>query len=596
MNKTLTTFIKNLSGIIPYPNLGKTELFVEWKNRLLFFLLGALVVLGTVAYVPSMLLAVKEKLWSVAAIDSLVYLSVAYITFSKKISANTKVLGSIVIFYFLGVALLLFLGKDGAGFNWLFIYPILSSFFYGRNGATKATLVNIITLVLLALPVYFKWTEVGLISEYGIAGWIVNSVNFIVICALISFSLAIIISNIDKSLKTEKELTHLLTENQEKLAVEKERAEESDRLKSTFLANMSHEIRTPMNSILGFSNLLSDPDISPDKTQKYNQLIHLAGGQLMNIIDDIIDISKIELNQMKIKKAPMNVWQCITEILEIQQNRIESLDKDLLLNADVPAEYQRLLIESDELRVKQILNNLVGNAVKYTQKGSVTFGYRPKILDNKKVIEFFVKDTGRGIPPGDQEKIFGRFAQAENVDFKEGTGLGLSITKGLLELLEGKIWLKSEAGKGSKFYFTLPYNESTVKNKNKPSASIVSDLTGKTIYIAEDDTFSFYYLAELLKPTHIKIRKAVNGKELLDLIREKTPDLVLLDINMPVMDGYEAIQKIRKTQPNLPVIAQTAYAMAEEQQKCINLGCNDYIAKPIKKDRFFYLLNTYLKN
>ena len=595
LNKNIADAITFLSKYIPYPRLGKTDTFVEWKNRLLFFMLSGLVLLGLIAYIPSMILSIKEKLWLVAGLDTLVYMVVLYIAFSRKMSANLKVIGTIVIFYVLGVALLIFLGKDGAGFNWLFVFPLLTSFFYGFRESVYITLINFTTLVLLTIPVYFEISQFGLISEYGIEGWIVNAANFFSICTFFSFALAIIISSIDKSLQTEKNLTELLKTNQENLAIAKEKAEESDRLKSTFLANMSHEIRTPMNSILGFSELLSEPSISPEQIKKFNKIIQLSGEQLMHIIDDIIDISKIELNQLTIKYAPVNVHLCLQEVTEVQQNKIKSLGKKLKLNLIVEEEFKDLIIESDEFRLKQIVNNLIGNSIKYTEKGIITVGCTIKSMDGKKFIEFFVKDTGRGIPKEAQEKIFDRFTQADNVDFKEGTGLGLSITKGLLELLGGSIHLESEPGKGSVFYFTLPLIETTSEQTNLAQKVKSVDLKGKLIYVAEDDTVSSYYIDELLKPTKAEVRYVSNGEELLDLIGKKTPDLILLDINMPVMNGFEAVVEIRKTLPEIPVIAQTAYAMVEEQRKCIELGCNDYISKPIKKTNFLQVINKYLK-
>jgi signal transduction histidine kinase len=290
MDAKFNWFNSFFSKFIPYPNLENKGVIVEWKNRLLFFTLGGLLVLGTIAYIPSIILSIQNKLWVIAFADTMVLISVFIIALSKKITANKKVLATILIFYFLGIVLIIFLGKDGAGFNWLFLFPILSGFFYGFRGALKATIVNILTLTLISIVLFFKPNMELMISQYNFSDWIVNSINFITISTLISFSLAVIISSIDNSLKKEMELSRLLKENQEKLAVEKLRAEESDRLKSTFLANMSHEIRTPMNAILGFSGLLTDPNISSEEKIKFNRLIQISGEQLVHIIDDIIDI------------------------------------------------------------------------------------------------------------------------------------------------------------------------------------------------------------------------------------------------------------------------------------------------------------------
>jgi CheY-like chemotaxis protein len=362
---------------------------------------------------------------------------------------------------------------------------------------------------------------------------------------------------------------------------------------------MSHEIRTPMNAILGFSGLLTEPGLPPDKVKLYNTLITISGEQLLRIIDDIIDISKIELNQMSIDIQPMHVYPGLVEIVNIMQNKIDSLKKQIKIELQVAPELQDLVIETDEIRFRQIVNNLAGNAVKYTDSGTILIGYTLKKDNGNTVAEFFVKDTGRGIPKESFEKIFNRFTQADNVDFKEGTGLGLSITKGLLDLLGGKIGLQSELDKGSEFWFTLPCNtkiDLPVNEHQGRNNVKVHDYSGKIIYIAEDDEVSFYYLREILKRTKITIRHALNGKELLGLIHLQKPDLVLLDINMPEMNGFEAIQEIRKIYPHLPVIAQTAYAMTREQDKCMAHGCNGYLAKPIKPEVLLRLLNPYLGN
>lgn len=592
--------IKFITKWIPYPELAKGQPLVKWKNRLLFAMLAGLAIIGLIAYIPSIILSVQEKLWAVAAIDTIAYLVLLVVIFSRKISAETKVKASLITFYFLGIALLILLGKDGAGFNWLFVFPILASFFYEVRGFIVSTLVNIVSLTLLIIPIYFEFTSVGLITQYSIGGWIVNSINFLVITSFISFSLMIIISNIDKSLKKQKKMTHLLRENQERLAFEKQRAEESDKLKSAFLANMSHEIRTPLNAILGFSELLANPNLSPEKFNYYNSLISMSGNQLTRIIDDIIDISKIELNQMKLYIQTVNVFDSVNEVIEIEKTKVRSLKKNIEIEFSVEDELKNLAIETDEMRFKQILENLIGNAVKYTETGKIETTYAIMETHGKKVAEFVVKDTGRGIPENEQEIIFERFAQADNVSFQEGTGLGLSITKGLLQLLGGEIWLKSELGKGSTFYFSLPLE--TTGNKITPAQkSSVSKnyqpitLSGKTVFIAEDDEKSYYYLTELLKPAGLKIKRATNGKELLAMLNTEVPDLVLLDIYMPEMNGFEALEVIQKSWPELPVIAQTAYAMENERNKCFALGCRGYISKPFKKEKLFATIHQALK-
>jgi len=330
---------------------------------------------------------------------------------------------------------------------------------------------------------------------------------------------------------------------------------------------------------------------------RYNSLINISGGQLVNIINDIIDISKIELNQIVINKTDFDVYSCLKNIVDIQQNNINQLSKDIKIIYSVPDDLAEIVINSDEMRFKQIVYNLLSNASKYTDEGIIEVGYSIKTRHEEEVIEFFVKDTGLGIPEEAFDVIFDRFIQAKNIDFQKGTGLGLSITKGLLNLLGGEIWLKSELNKGSEFFFTLPYHEIQPGQKSKPMDEKPADsydLSDKLVYIAEDDSRSYYFLEQILKPSGIKIKQAENGKQLLDFIKVKIPDLVLLDINMPIMDGYEAIVEIRKILPDLPVIAQTAYALSEERQRCLDSGCNGYISKPINSGELLKLMKPYL--
>ncbi len=377
------------------------------------------------------------------------------------------------------------------------------------------------------------------------------------------------------------------------------KAEESDRLKSAFLANMSHEIRTPMNSIIGFSDLLTSEILPEEKQQLYCRLIRNSGEQLLRIINDIIDISKIESNQLKIEMKMVHSFNLINEIIIEQTQSKYFLEKPKVeLKVRNLEELSGCSLYTDPVRLKQIFTNLINNAIKNTLEGYIELGFdciREKEYNN---ILFYVKDTGSGIEKEEQLAIFNRFTQSKKAGISQGTGLGLSIVKGLLNLLGGTIWLESEPGKGSVFYFTLPLTQPSDNSfvpYSKIRPIINFDLKGKTVYIAEDDESSYLFVRELLLPTQITIEHAANGRELLDRMKEKLPDLVLLDINMPVMDGYETIVHIRSLFPKVPVIAQTVYALADEREECLRLGCADYICKPIIKSELFAMLAKYLK-
>ena len=242
------------------------------------------------------------------------------------------------------------------------------------------------------------------------------------------------------------------------LSIQKEKAIESDHLKTSFLANMSHEIRTPMNAIMGFSSFLKDPDLPDEKRDRFVDVINHSGERLMIIINDIIDISKIESNQLKIDIEQVNVIKTLQEIVEVQKETNTLLStKNINLKLKLPKYTKEIFIKSDENRFTQIINNLINNASKFTEKGFIEVGFIFKNYKNKEYLQFYVKDTGCGIPENKFKEIFNRFSQVGDKDFKTGNGLGLSICKGLMVKLEGEIWLKSEVGAGTTFYFTLPY-------------------------------------------------------------------------------------------------------------------------------------------
>jgi PAS domain S-box-containing protein len=376
----------------------------------------------------------------------------------------------------------------------------------------------------------------------------------------------------------------------------KNKAEESDNLKSVFLANMSHEIRTPMNAIMGFSNLLGEPELTDSEKTQYIRIIRNSGDRLLQIINDIIDISKLDAKQFSISLSECNLDEifrnsfetCLRSELLAQKQRV-----DLII--EIPDNSSDLIFVSDYNRFQQVLDNLLVNAVKYTPEGKIEMGYNIIQNEGENMIRVFVKDTGIGIPENMEEMIFGRFRQVEEGRFHEGAGLGLSISKGIVNLLGGKIWFESRIGKGTTFYFTVPYivPEKRYDTKDKKDYKI-PDLKGKSVIIAEDDYNSFYYIKLLVEEMNAKVIHAENGLVLMDLLSENVPDLILLDINMPLLSGFECLDKMKVSGIKTRVIAQTAYAMEDEKDRCISAGCNGYIAKPIKKSDFMEVVNSVM--
>ena len=389
---------------------------------------------------------------------------------------------------------------------------------------------------------------------------------------------------------------HRNAEIQLKLA--KDKAEESDKLKTAFLANMSHEIRTPMNAIIGFSELLNDPDLTDVNREEFVKLIHNNSKVLLNIIEAVIDVAKIEAEQIKIIKAPCQVNQIIDELTDFYINEMKKLpQKNIEIRKYKAVEDNHFSISTDPLRFKQIMSNLMSNAIKFTEQGVVEMGYE---LAANNILQFYVKDTGIGLPPDKLKLIFERFRQAEESSTKEygGTGLGLTISRKLVELLGGKIWVESEPNVGSIFRFTLPLNTIKDTTKTKPFANLSDkhDWSGKIILVAEDENSNFELVKAILLKTKASINWVKNGKEAVDFcMQNKQIDLILMDIRMPEMNGYEATKKIKAIRPNLPIISLTAYALAEDREQSETSGCDDHISKPIKPSELMDKMSNYLK-
>jgi CheY-like chemotaxis protein len=341
-----------------------------------------------------------------------------------------------------------------------------------------------------------------------------------------------------------------------------------------------------------------------DKERKsYIEIIHQSGKQLLNIINDILDISKIEVGQIQINEENCSLNDMLDELMGLFKPK--TIDKkNILLEVHKELSDNESVVKTDGVRVRQILTNLINNAIKFTSRGYVEFGYLivpsdDSIDGSPTSIEFYVKDTGIGIPDSKREIIFDRFRQSDESHTRKfgGTGLGLAISKGFVELLGGKIWHESIENSGSTFYFTIPYKAGNPDIINKIEAKLISQYTwqDQKILLVEDDEISFKYLQKILNKTGLQIIRAVSGYDAVSICdRHRDISLVLMDIQLPGMNGYQATQRIREICPNLPIIAQTAHALPEDKQKSMDAGCNDYISKPIKRQLLLAKIDNIL--
>jgi len=404
------------------------------------------------------------------------------------------------------------------------------------------------------------------------------------------------IKNINVLKKIEQELLHA-----------KEKAEESDKLKSAFLANMSHEIRTPMNGILGFAELLKTPNLSGDEQQQYIAIIKKSGDRMLNIINDIVDISKIEAGQVKVFVSETKINEQTEFLYAFFKPEVERKGMQLILRNGLPD--KAAIIKTDKEKVYAVLTNLIKNAIKFTKTGSIEIGYIKNTVVSVATehapsltlpqLEFYVKDSGSGIPKDRQQAIFDRFVQADIADTRalQGAGLGLSISKAYVEMLGGKMWVESEDGQGSIFYFTIPFhtesglnaiNQTTMANEEN------NQIRKLKILIVEDDETSEMLISIALRSLSKEVLKVKTGIDAIETCRLNPDiDLIMMDVKMPEMDGYEATRQIRKFNKDVCIIAQTAFGLIDEKEKALLSGCNDYISKPLD---IAYLKSLMLKH
>ncbi|MCG8696482.1 MAG: ATP-binding protein, partial [Bacteroidales bacterium] len=385
------------------------------------------------------------------------------------------------------------------------------------------------------------------------------------------------------------------TRTKNELISAKEHAEESDRLKSSFLANMSHEIRTPMNGIIGFAEMLTEANLSESKQRHFIDIINDGCKQLLRIVNDIISISKIETGQIDIAETPVAINDILLEVYAFYQPVANRKKIQLFYGSTIGDEESITL--TDPTKIRQILDNLVSNAIKYTHEGYIKLSCE-RNTNNEFII--IVEDTGVGIDVAMHEKIFERFRQADSSGVQnEGTGLGLSISKAYSEALGGRIWIEPGEHRGSIFKFTVPYKGGNftkeIEHEITPEYSINTNNNKHTILVVEDEEINYLYLEELLTIEHLSILHARTGFEAIELC-DTIPDivLVLMDIKLPGMNGLDATREIRKTHHDLPIIAQTAYAMENDKKSALRAGCDDFISKPIKTNLLIDIINKHL--
>lgn len=384
-----------------------------------------------------------------------------------------------------------------------------------------------------------------------------------------------------------------LNQTNGELQLAKEKAEDSERLKSSFLANMSHEIRTPLNAILGFIELLKNDDqMEGAEREQFLDLVDAGGKRLLRIINDIVDVSRLDTNQLSIQEEVCNLNGLIDGMYE-EFSMQPTFGEAVTLIVKKSLSNCQSDICVDSTRLSQILSNLIENALKFTKKGQIEFGYVVK----GEMLLFHVKDQGCGIDPKNHQLIFNRFRQTDDNLLQKGSGLGLTIVKELVELMHGKVWVDSKLNKGATFYFEIPYKPVQTETTQETHDRQGVPLRGAacTVLIAEDEYANFLYLKAIFKRYDYRVLHAKTGEEALEIARSEPLDLILMDVRMPGMDGLEATQKIRQLAPQIPIIGQSAHVMGESIKTALDLGMNEYLEKPINPNQVRRIIDKYFE-
>ncbi|GMT45396.1 MAG: hypothetical protein IEMM0006_1228 [bacterium] len=537
----------------------------------------SLTVLGFafVSLVLNVLMKFNEALFTVPlvamAIFSIVYFMTSYdfhILFAKWLFIITALVVINLVWYY----------NYGSRGPWFFLLILLYGYLIFMMSGKQLFLLSMALILNVMVLFFYEYTHPGILGDYP------NDTM-----RLFDFYTAILMSGITAYVLMSLAKNSYLTQYQ--------KAKTADKLKSAFLANMSHEIRTPLNAIVGFSNLLADGTIKDEEKEQYVSIINSSNETLLQLIDDILDVSMIEANQMKINKINFSVNELLLNLQRTYNSILKEKKKDVVqLKLHHPGE--SYWITSDQIRINQVLVNLLNNAIKFTNKGSIEIGFEPE----GDRLKFYIKDTGIGIEEAHLAQLFDRFYKIEDNNRKlyRGTGIGLYLSKKIVEMLGGQIQVTSVFGEGSVFSFYIPAEELTIvpdkaEHKSEKEQKPVEFSHNAVVLLVEDDRSSSIYFKKVMEDLNIHVLQAFDGLEALKLFSENRDiSLVLLDIRLPGLSGLEILKEMKKTSPELPVIAQTAFAMAGDEEKYLALGFDDYIAKPVKKDILIKKLQRFI--
>jgi len=555
---------------------SKSKDFFDFEKGFLIQLSLAAVIFSTISLVVNVVLGFDLFLLLIPIVSTLMFLVVYFLAKKGVYVESVKWSFIVCVLFFINLTWYFNYGSHGP---WFYMLVLLYSYMIFMMRRRQLLLLNLLIVSNVFVLFILEYDSLVFIGDYPSAhARIVDIYVAIILYGAFAYVLMTLAKNYYLS--------------------EYKKAKEADRLKSSFLANMSHEIRTPLNTIVGFSNLLGDDDLDEEEKQQYVSIMNQSNNSLLRLIDDVLDVSLIEADQLKIIPARLYVNQMLDILEDSYKKIIKEVEKEgvKLIKKSPP---DNLCVITDAARINQVMVNLLDNAIKFTQKGQISFGCELE----KDTLHFFVSDSGIGIDQKFHPHLFDRFYKVEEnkETLYRGTGIGLYLSKKFVELLGGRIWVESTIGESSTFNFTIPANivpnESHQTEQPKATDRPPMSLSGTSLLIVEDERSSFIYLTQLLKNRGILILEAITGKEALAVFKANpNVGMVLLDIKLPDLDGFEVLKEIKKINPSVPVVAQTAFAMADDEQKCYEAGFDDYISKPIPRDVLLEKISYYLGN
>jgi signal transduction histidine kinase/CheY-like chemotaxis protein len=573
---------------------GGEEAVEAYRIKTLVILMS----IGAVTLIGMSIIRFEQRNWVQGTLDLCFMLMLAgsYL-FLRRSRRYFNIIGRLVLAFFLLITFFSMhtVSVNEARQNWLLIGFLMFFFWLGRREGLVWSIgtAALFTILSLLIPELF---------HYSVEDTVIILMSIIFITGTLQWYECVKEERESDLIRMKEDLERRVEARTRDLSLAKAAAEQSAKVKSEFLANMSHEIRTPMNAVIGMTYLALESGLD-EKQRNYIQKANTAAKNLLGIINDILDVSKIESGKLELHETPFEFKELISSTLSLIKTQAvaKELKTRVIIDRAIPG---RLI--ADSLRLGQILTNIGNNAVKFSEPGG-TVTLRARLVGEGAegiVVEFAVEDEGIGISEADQEKLFRAFSQVDGSATRRfgGTGLGLVISKKLVELMGGTIWLESEAGKGSTFYFTVralragQLNPDSVE-ADAPATPLYALLEGKRILVVEDNELNQEVIRELLEGVNISVTMAENGREAVEMIGDGMFDAVLMDCHMPVMDGYEATRILREKKHfnTIPIIALTASVMDEDVERALESGMNDHVAKPIVPDTLFETLEKWLQ-